>query len=306
MTFNLASRSQVAGVRTKIARTALAFLGMCASLAATAHAASSVYVVSITQEFGIVNLDNGSFTPIGNGTPDGLANLVWMPDGALFTLVTTGNQIGYLARINPANGKETPTHAITYQGQPLGANAFSLAAARGRLYVTDFSNNLYVVDPHTGVANTVGKNGGATGLRADPNVPFSTNADGTLNLCDEGLYEFDGDLYATFDSFALDLTQTPPVRAHDYLAPYVWKINPATGAATFLAQTDWQIGAIVQVNGRFYAFKGVLDGSQNGFPIAHTELDSLDINTGKTTKIADLDANLGLVIGAAPVHDPYE
>jgi hypothetical protein len=77
-----------------------------------------------------VDLANGSFTPIGNGTPDRLANLVWMPDGTLLSLVTTGNQIGYLARINPANGKEIPTRAISYKGQPLGANAFSLASAR--------------------------------------------------------------------------------------------------------------------------------------------------------------------------------
>jgi hypothetical protein len=85
----------------------------------------------------------------------------------------------------------------------------------------------------------------------------------------------------------------------------LWKINPDTGAATFVSQTDWQIGAIVQVNGHFYAFKGVLDGSEGGFPIAHTELDSLDLKTGKTHKIAELDSSLGLVVGAAPVRDPF-
>jgi hypothetical protein len=101
------------------------------------------------------------------------------------------------------------------------------------------------------------------------------------------------------------MSETPPTRAHAYLAPYVWKIDPITGAATFLSQTDWQIGAIVHVGGDSIAFKGILDDSQGGFPIAHTELETLDVRTGKTTKVPELDSNLGLAVGAAPVHDPF-
>jgi hypothetical protein len=286
----------------RFARPSLIISLLCSLFAASANAAPFVYVVTITQQFGIIDLADGKFTPIGNGTPDGLSNLMWSPDGSLLSLATTGNHAGYLATINPATGKEVALRAIKYNGQPLGYNAFSLAEVRDRLYLTDFSNNLYFVNPVTGNATPVGENGGTTGLRPDANVPFTTNADGTFNLCDEGLYEFDGKLYATFDSFAIDTTQSPPAIAHKFLSPYVWQIDPLTGAATFIANTDWQINAIVEVDGRFYAFKSTLDGFEDGFPVAHDELDTLDLRTGKTSKIADIDPSIGIIFGATPVH----
>jgi hypothetical protein len=268
-----------------------------------ANAAPYVYVVTLFQQFGTIDLADGQFTAIGNGTPDGLANLVWMPDGTLLSMATTGNHAGYLVRIRPDNGQEIVLKPITFQGQPLGFNAFSLAEVNGQLYVLDISSNLYLVNPFTGRATAVGINGGTTGLRPDTNTPFTTNADGSLNLCDEGLYGVGGELYATFDAFAFDMTPSRPVRTHEFLAPYLWRINPLTGAATFVAQTDWQISAIVEAGGRLYAFKGVLDGSADGFPLAHSEIDTVDTHTGKTSKISEVDPNLGIgiVVGAAPV-----
>lgn len=277
-------------------------LSLTGLFAVSASAAPLVYVVTLNQQFGTIDLSDGHFTPIGEGTPDGLANLMWSPGGSLLSLGTTGSHAGYLVKINPETGSETALRPITYKGQPLGFNAFSLAEFHHRLYLTDFSNNLYLVNPATGNATRVGENGGTTGLRPDVNVPFTTNPDGTFNLCDEGLYEFDGKLYATFDSFAINTSLTPPTIAHQFLDPYLWKIDPSTGAATFVANTNLQISAIVKADGKLYAFEGVLDSFENGFPVAHAELDILDPKTGKSTRVADIDPGLGLIFGATPVN----
>ena len=285
------------------ARLSLVVTFVCSLLVASASAAPFVYVVTLSQQFGTVELANGQFTPIGSPTPDGMSNLVWW-NGSLLSLATTGANAGYLVKINPATGDETVLRAITYNGQPLGFNAFDLAKVEGKLYVTDFSNNLYAVDFATGDAKPVGHSGGTTGLRPDPNIPFTFNNDGTFNLCDEGLYGFEGKLYATFDSYAIDPTKTPPTRAHEYMSPYVWQIDPRTGAATFVANTDWQLSAIVGVDGKFYAFEAVFDGFDfdHGMPIGHAELATLNLRTGKTSKVADIVPNPGPIFGAVPVR----
>jgi hypothetical protein len=278
-----------------------------ALFAPSANAQPYMYVVTLSQQFGTLDLANGQFTPIGNGTPDGLSNLLQSADGSLLSLATTGNHAGYLVRIDPATGNETVLRPITYQGHPMGFNVFDLAELGERLYITDFSNNLYSVNLATGAAVKVGRNGGTTGMRPDPNVPLTFNQDGSFNLCDEGLYGFDGRLYATFDSFAIDPNQIPLTRIHEYLSPYIWQIDPRTGAATFIAKTDWQLSAIVEVDGKFYAFKAVIDGFDLSFnfPIGHAELVSLDLRTGKTTKIADVDPSLGPIFGAVPVRSGF-
>ena len=284
----------------RFARLSLVVFFMCSLLATSASAAPLVYVVTLSQQFGTIDVATGQFTPIGSSTPDGMSNLVWW-NGSLLSLATTGADAGYLVKIDPATGDETVLRAITVNGQPLGFNAFDLAKVEGRLYVTDFSNNLYAVDFATGDAKPVGRSGGTTGLRPDPNIPFTFNNDGTFNLCDEGLYGFEGKLYATFDSYAIDPTQTPPARAHEYMSPYLWQIDPRTGAATFVANIDWQVSAIVGDEGKFYAFEAVFDGFDNG-PIAHAELVTLDLRTGKTVKVADIVPNPGPIFGAAPVR----
>lgn len=261
-----------------------------------ASAAPFVYVVSATQQFGIVDLANGQFQPIGNGTPDGLANLVWW-HGSLLSLATTGTDAGDLVKINPATGKET---IIGQTG--LGFNAFDLAKVRGKLYLTDFSNNLYSVDPESGIARPIS----ATGMPPDPDIPFTFNSDGTFNLCDEGLYGIAGKLYATFDSFAIDPTQTPPTTAHEYVSPRIYEVDPFTGATRIIANTDWQLSSIVEMDGRTYAFRAVIDGFDFNFnfPIGHAEIVALDLRTGQTSKVADIDPSLGLgpIFGATSVQ----
>ncbi len=260
--------------------------------ATSASASPLVYVVTGTQQFGTVDLANGHFTPIGTGTPDALSNLVWW-NGNLLTLTISGPNVGSLARINPRTGEET---IIGPTG--LGFNAFDLGSFGGKLYLTDFSNNIYSVDPATGIATPIT----ATGMPPDPTVPFTFNSDGTFNLCDEGLYTMNGTLYATFDSFDLNIAPTPPVVAHVHVAPALYRIDASTGIATYIAKTELNISALVEVNGVSYAFKAVPDGFDftYDFPIAHAQLLSLNLMNGKTTKLTDVDHGAGIILGATP------
>jgi len=282
-----------AGPLARLARLSLIVSFMCGLSATSAKAAPFVYVVTLSQQFGTIDLANGKFQPIGSGTPDGLSNLVWWR-GFLRTL-TTFPTLGSLAKINRATGEETVIGATG-----LSFNAFDLAQVRGKLYLTDFSNNLYLVDPSSGVATPIAN----TGMPPDPNIPLTFNDDGTFNLCDEGLYGIGGKIYATFDSFAIDPTQTPPTIIHRYVSPRVYEVDPFTGATRILAETDWQLSAIVEVDGKIYAFKAVFDGFDwsIGVPIGHAELDRLDLKTGKTKKITDIDPSLGPIFGAVPVR----
>jgi len=272
------------------------FLLALAWFAASASAEPFVYVVTLSQQFGTVDLANGSFHAIGNPTPDLMADLVWGPDGFLYSLTTSGSDIGSLAKINPTTGK------IMGKPKPTGLsyNVFSLAGVAGKLYVTDLSNNIYSVNPATGAATLIT----ATGVPPDPNIPFTFNDDGTFNLCDEGFYSIGGELYATFDSFALDTNPTIQTIAHVFVPPALYRIDPATGIATYVAETNLQLTALVQVNGQTYAFKGVLDGFDHtySFPIAHNELVTLDLATGETAKLTDIDPSIGVIFGAAPVR----
>ena len=87
------------------ARLALIVAFACSLFAARAHAAPFVYVITLYQQFGTIDLANGQFTPIGNGTPDGLSNLMYLSNGSLLSLATTGSNAGYLATINPATSR---------------------------------------------------------------------------------------------------------------------------------------------------------------------------------------------------------
>lgn len=264
--------------------------------AASASAASFVYVVTSSQQFGTVDLATGAFHAIGNPTPYAMSNLAWGQDGSLYSLTTSGNDVGSLAKINTRTGDVT---VIGSTG--LGFNAFSLAGVRGKLYLTDFSNNIYRVNPESGGATPIA----ATGMPPDPNIPFTFNSDGTFNLCDEGFYGIEGSLYATFDSFALDPNHTPPTIAHVFVSPALYRIDPSTGNADFVAATDLNLSALVEMDERVYAFRAVADGFDHtfNFPVLHAEVVRLDLRTGKTGKPIEVDASIGSIFGAAPIRN---
>ena len=81
-----------------------------------------------------------------------------------------------------------------------------------------------------------------------------------------------------FDSFKVDpasLAITPVVN------PDLYQIDPATGIATPVGPTDLQLGASVEVNGKFYAFRLTITGFVDGFPQASSQLVTVEPATGK-------------------------
>jgi hypothetical protein len=266
------------------------------STAANATPPELVYVVAAGAngpQFGAVDLANGRFLPIGEPAPAELATLVWWK-GSLLSLAVSDPYAGDLVRINPLDG------AITVIGSTgLGYKAFSLAELGGKLYLTDFSGNLYTVDPHTGSATFLA----ATGMPADVQAPFTTNPNGTLNLCDQTLYSSGGSLYVTFDAFNIDpatlvIDKDP---ADTSVSPALYRINPSTGAATLVAPTYLQFGATVALGERFFAFRLSPTGFAGGGPIAFSEIYTLNLSTGQPQFLRTVDPAAGTIFGAAPV-----
>lgn len=97
----------------------------------------------------------------------------------------------------------------------------------------------------------------------------------------------------------------PPTLAHVHVAPALYRIDPETGLATFVAKTDLHIGALVEVEGRVYGFEGVADGFDWSYdvPIAHSLLVTVNLATGRTKVLTDVDHSIGVIFGAAPVRD---
>src|SRR5277367_2028328 len=239
-------RTRRSRLKTPIPSTLFVLLGLVL-LTASASAAPIVYVVTVNQQFGTVDLASGSFHAIGAPAPEPMSNLVWGPDGSLFTLFTLS---GSLAKINPETGKTT---VIGPTG--LGFNAFTLAGVGQKLYLTDFNNNIYSVNPHTGSAAFIR----ATGIPPDPTIPFTFNNDGTFNLCDETFYGVNGELYATFDSLDFDPTPGPAsLVVTTKVNPKLYRIDPSTGDATPVGHTDVQLSASVAVDKKFYGLTAVV------------------------------------------------
>jgi hypothetical protein len=268
--------------------TVLAAWLMVVVVTAAAEAGPSIYVVTSQQQFGVVDLTTGAFSAIGPTTPEGQANLVWGRGGRLYSLTYSGN----LETIDPLTG------TVAVVGPTgLGFNAFDLAGVGEKLYATDFSNNLYSVDPTTGAAQLIA----VTGIPPELSVPFSVNADGTVNLCDETLYGVDGKLYATFDAFTIDpatLTITATV------APRVYEVDPTTGETQDVAPTVLNLSASVDVAGAFYAIHLVPTGFSPFGPVAVSEVMRLDLADGNTRLVAAVDPAAGAIFGAAPVRRP--
>jgi PEP-CTERM motif len=259
-----------------------------------ASSGASVYVVngppSGAGQFGAIDLATGAFTQIGPNTPEGSQGLVPGPSGSLLTLGFSGN----LDSINPATGVSTfvgPTGFADCAAPPASPcgphSANALASVGGKIYATDFSNNLYTVNPATGAATLIGP----TGIPAVPFTPTLVNPDGTFNAYDEGLFGANGKLYATFDAFTVSLATF--TTASVVIAPDLYQIDPATGVATLIGPTDLNLDAIADVNGIFYAFN---DGI--------SQVVALELANGHTSFVSGFDPAAGIITGASATPEP--
>jgi hypothetical protein len=255
----------------------------------SATAASAVYVVNDNSQFGTLNLTTGAFTQIGPATPEGETGLVPGPTGSLLTLTYSGN----LDSINPVTGATivigpTGLADCTTPASPCGpSSASTLGYLNGKIYATDFQNNLYSVNPLTGAATLIGK----TGIPSVPSVPFSMNPDGSFNFYDEGIVGAGGKLFATFDAASFNpatSVNTPTI------APELYEIDPSSGLATLIGPTALGVDSMVEANGTFYAFSGVSN-----------QVMAIDLGTGSSSIVGVIDPSAGVIAGAvSPVPEP--
>jgi PEP-CTERM motif len=255
--------------------------------------ADDVYVVTSNAQFGVVDLSTGSFTEIGSGLPEASTGLIAGPNGSLLTLAYSGN----LDAINPATGQVTssvPTGLGSCTGPgsgQCGANsANNVAELNGTVYVTDFLNNLYKLNPITGAKTLVG----STGVPAVSPMPYSLNPEGQINLFGEALVGAKGSLYATFFTLTADPNTFAPTPA---MPDHLYQIDPATGATVNLDPsnpTTFGLDTIVDVNGTYYTFAD-----------AFGEIDTINLSSGVTTTVGSFDpGSTGLIFGAIATPEP--
>ena len=254
-------------------------------------AAQPAYVVSagITGNgvFGIVNPRTGAFRPIGPVEPDGYFGLARGPHGSLISLTYTAN----LVYIDPETGVPTeigPTGLdsclVPTPSCPL-TTAFSLGAFGRRIFATDWANDIYRVDPHSGTATLLTSN---SGLPSSPFIPGSQNADGTYNFADEAIWESGGKLYATYDAWIFDPVNFSVVDV--VVSPTLYRIDPATGQATAIGPTALAIGGVYEANCVDYAFDDLTG-----------QILQLDLSSGNTTPVRNFAPAAGVIQGAVPV-----
>ena len=237
--------------------------------------------------FGVVDAGSGKFVPIGPGfqpdQPGAGTGLVPGPRTSLLTLNFNGN----LDAIDAAKGTASTIGATGLRDcsmigsyDPLCANVIGKLDAT--VYVTDFAQNLYSVHQKTGKAKLIGP----TGIPPLTFAPATENPDGSVNLYAESLVGLRGKLYGLFSAVAINfetgtITQLSPGA--------IYQIDPETGWTRRVA-TDpslSNLSTIVNVNDTIY-----------GFDTSTGQVVSVDLGTGHTTPLSDLDPDAGIIVGA--------
>jgi hypothetical protein len=231
------------------------------------------YVISASNQFGIVDVETGSFKSIGN-TAETLSGLGPV-HGILYGLDADNN----LVTINPANAT---TKVVGNTGLPVspGGNVTLLTSLHQRLYAVDPNNNLYLINPSTGAATKVG----STGI---PAPDFNTCGCVTANSLAGG----EGGLFFTWE--VIDDT------SGTVLVPStLYRIDTKTGHATAIGPTDAS-GPIVGA--------GFVDNELYGFTFGAAvslpnQILELDTETGQAKLETDQSASLDVVFGASDVR----
>jgi outer membrane protein assembly factor BamB len=241
--------------------------------------------------FGVVDASGGGFAPIGPGfQPDQPGAGTGLAPGRGASLLTL-NLNGNLDAINVAKGAASTIGATGLRDcsaigsfDPLCANV--IGNLDGTVYVTDFAQNLYSVDQKTGKARLIGP----TQIPPLTFAPASENPDGSVNLYAESLFGAGGKLYALFSAVAINFD----TGAATQLSPgAIYQIDPETGGTRRVA-TDpslSNISTIVNVNDTIY-----------GFDTVTGQVVTVDLGTGETTPVSDLDRAAGIIVGATPVR----
>jgi hypothetical protein len=245
-----------------------------------------VYVITGSPQFGAVDLHSGTFLPIGPALPPDVGGgLVQGPEKSLLTLAFSGD----LVAIDPVTGKTTKVGMTglgncTTPSSPCPRNsANAIGRADGALYATDFDNNLYSVDPVSGTASLIG----LTHMPVVPFIPLSVNPDGSRNVINESLFSAHGKLYANFAAAVRPKDGPPRI----VTSPGLWEIDRKTGHATPRAPTELGLTSIVNVNETIYAFS-----------VRTGQVVVLDVSTGQTSAVSEIDPVAGLIGGATPAR----
>ncbi len=260
-------------------------------LAASASAGSIVYVINGSQQLGTIDLATGAFQSVGPDpnviAPLGYFGLAAGPSGSLETFLYNGDVVsidpatGVAADIGPSGLGDCTTPGVS----PCGPNsANDIGGLAGKIYATDYQNNFYGLNPLTGTATLIGP----TGI---PLFVPGFNPDGTVTFYDESIFGTPEGLYMTFDSFEFDLNTF--TNGSVVVAPELYRINVSTGAATAIGPTDLGIGAVVGVNGTYYAFDNIT-----------SQIESLNLANGNTTFVSNFDPEAGVIQGAAATPEP--
>jgi hypothetical protein len=226
-------------IHVKISIASITLL-ICLMSTRQAQADEFAYMITgPTPAFGYIDLDTGVFTQIGNLTVELCALAVHK--GKLYGYAPCGTG-GTLYEVNPANGKVRKIGTAPFAYIGMGSTAAGL-------YAFDQSMNLYSVDPATGAAKLIGSTGlsnpGGIGVSDSlgelyigvGNPPYdcptfykvdTKNGTATEVGCMTGTSTAGGG-FAFQDGILFQCANFPSA---------IYKINPRTGKATFVADVQ--------------------------------------------------------------------
>jgi hypothetical protein len=292
-----------------LATLALAQSSRTAAFEKSAHEAAShhrpvkrhvfAYVITVGSEFGILDLRTGELVtePVSPALADlGIGDgLVQGPGRSTLSLTFSGD----LDSIDPFTRETTRIGATgladcSAPGSYTPNCANFIGEHNGKLYATDFAQNLYRVNPNTGTAKLIGP----TEVPALTFAPFSENPDGSVNVFGESLFSAHGKLFVYFSTLAVNFatdTQTPLIPGA------IYEVNPATGKTRWIAPTDSHFSSIVNVDNTIYAFDG-----------ATGQVVILDPTTGRSKPVSVVHGPAceagppSCVIAGATAVDPHQ